>query len=221
MAAAVARANPGADVVQMQSTIDQLGLISLSRIVSGASDSISSLANELEKLPPVVAVVNGDIGFNSTFAETLKSCCMHIFRNSLDHGIGTPSQRTGVNKPPHGTLRFTCERHADHVELRIGDDGRGLALHKLYEKGVANGVFNTDERPSRDAVADLIFRSGLSTATEVTQVSGRGVGMDAVRTFLKEQGATIRIALKDPNSAELGFAQFEFLINVPATAYTH
>jgi HPt (histidine-containing phosphotransfer) domain-containing protein len=221
MAAALMAAHPLADVVEMQKTIEQLGLVALSRIVSGATDALSSLADEMKKPTPSVELEHGDIAFTSTFAETLKSCCMHLFRNSLDHGIENPADRLKVDKPAQGRIHFVCQRHSDHVELRIGDDGRGLALHKLYEKGVANGSFAADGPPSRDALAELIFRSGLSTAAEVTQISGRGVGMDAVRTFLTEQGATIHIALKGRPDAALGFVPFEFVIRAPATAYSH
>jgi HPt (histidine-containing phosphotransfer) domain-containing protein len=222
MAAALSAAHPRADVVTLKNSIDQLGLVALSRIVSGSADSLSSLASEMKKPTPAVEVVNGDIGFTSQFAETLKSCCMHIFRNSLDHGIEAPAGRIAAKKPAEGKIRFACERHADHVELRIGDDGQGLALHKLYEKGLANGAFRAeDSRPDRAAVAEIIFRSGLSTAAQVTQVSGRGVGMDAVRTFLKDQGASIRIALTEPAGADFGFSPFEFVIHVPAAAYGH
>jgi HPt (histidine-containing phosphotransfer) domain-containing protein len=221
MAAALTRAHPGADLVQMQTAIDQLGLITLSRIVSGCADSLSSLASELKKPTPAVDIVKGDIAFTSQFAETLKSCCMHIFRNSLDHGIEAPAERIVAGKSAQGHLHFACERHADHLDIRIGDDGQGLALHKLYAKGVAEGLFKAGEQAPRTAVADIIFRSGLSTATQVTQVSGRGVGMDAVRTFLTQQGASIRVALKEPSGTALGFAPFEFLIHVPVAAYSH
>jgi HPt (histidine-containing phosphotransfer) domain-containing protein len=221
MAAALSAAHPGPDVATLQHSIDQLGLVALSRIVSGSADSLSSLASEMKKPTPTVEVVNGDIGFTSQFAETLKGCCMHIFRNSLDHGIEAPATRLTAKKPAAGKISFACERHADHMELRIGDDGQGLALHKLYEKGRANGLFAADDRPTRETVAEIIFRSGLSTAAQVTQVSGRGVGMDAVRTFLKEQGATIRIVMADPTGTELGSTPFEFVIHVPATAYRH
>jgi HPt (histidine-containing phosphotransfer) domain-containing protein len=208
------------DLVKLQKEIDQLGLISLSRLISGAVDSLSSLASELQKPTPAVAIENGDIAFNNSFAEALKSCFMHILRNSLDHGIEAPAERILAHKPEQGTLRFACERRGDRVELHVSDDGQGLALHKLYEKGLASGLFSVGEHPTRDAVADIIFRSGLSTSAQVTQVSGRGVGMDAVRTFLKEQGATIRIALTQAGT-ELGFAPFEFVIDVPPAAYSH
>jgi two-component system, chemotaxis family, sensor kinase CheA len=142
-----------------------------------------------------------------------------VIRNSLDHGIEAPAERASVGKPERGTVRVRCESRGDHIELRIGDDGRGLALHKLYEKGCADGIFSASEQPAPQAVAELIFRSGLSTATQVTQVSGRGVGMDAVRTFLSEQGAAVRIELAKLD-AELGFTPFEFVIDVPRTAYS-
>ncbi len=220
MAAALAGPQASAELVQLRKAIDQLGLISLSRLVSGAVDSLSSLASELHKPTPTIDLVHGDIAFNSQFAEALKSCLMHIVRNSLDHGIEAPTDRLRARKPEQGTLRFACERRGDRVELRIGDDGRGLALHKLYEKGVAGGLFKPGEQPTPDAVADVIFRSGLSTSESVTTVSGRGVGMDAVRTFLKEQGASIRIALQE-SGQKLGFAPFEFIVDVPLAACSH
>ena len=104
--------------------------------------------------------------------------------------------------------------------MRIADDGRGLALGKLYEKGVAAGVFSANERPTRQSIAELIFRSGLSTSERVTQVSGRGVGMDAARNFLKEQGATLRIELTGPETTS-DFAPFEFVVEIPLTACSY
>jgi chemotaxis protein histidine kinase CheA len=221
MAAALALEHPGAGLVEMQRTIEQLGLVTLARVVSGATDALSSLAAEMQKPTPAVDIVNGDIAFTPAFAETLKSCCMHIFRNSLDHGIEAPAERIKAHKPGQGRIRLSCGRHSDHIELRIADDGQGLALHKLYEKGVAGGVFRPDQAPDRDAIADLIFRSGLSTAEQVTQISGRGVGMDAVRTFLEEQGASIHISLEETPTAALGYTPFEFVVHIPAGAYSH
>jgi two-component system chemotaxis sensor kinase CheA len=220
MAAALVGPQASADLVQLRKAIDQLGLISLTRLVSGAVDSLSSLASELHKPTPTVDLVHGDIAFNSQFAEALKSCLMHIVRNSLDHGIEAPADRLRARKPEQGTLRFLCERRGDRVELHISDDGRGLALHKLYEKGVASGLFGSSEQPTPETIADIIFRSGLSTSEAVTQVSGRGVGMDAVRTFLNEHGASIRIALKE-SGQKLGFAPFEFIVDVPLAACSH
>jgi HPt (histidine-containing phosphotransfer) domain-containing protein len=220
MAAALVSRQRDPQTEQLQRSIDGLGLVSLSRLISGSMDSLSSLASELKKPVPSVDLRNGEIAFNNQFAEALKSSFMHIVRNSLDHGIEAPADRLRANKPEQGLLRVACERNDDQVELRVSDDGRGLALHKLYEKGIANGIFSATAKPACQEVADLVFNAGLSTATQVTQVSGRGVGMDAVRVFLKEHGATVRIVLKNA-AQELGFAPFEFVISVPPTAYRH
>jgi chemotaxis protein histidine kinase CheA len=136
----------------------------------------------------------------------------------MDHGIEMPEERLQAGKPPAGTLRFICQRHDDQLELQVSDDGRGLALHALFRKGVSLGLFQADDKPTRQAVADIVFRSGLSTAGQVTQVSGRGVGMDAARAFLTEQGASVAIVLLD-EATELGFAPFQFVIRVPAPAF--
>jgi two-component system chemotaxis sensor kinase CheA len=221
MAAAVTRAHPGADVVQLQTAINRLDLIALSRLLAGVVDSLPSLASELHKPAPAVEVETGHVSCNNQFAEALKSSFMHMLRNSLDHGIEAPADRISANKPAQGRIRIVCEQHGDRVELHISDDGRGLALHKLYDKGIASGLFGVDERPTRAAVADTIFHSGVSTSAQVTDISGRGVGMDAVRTFLKEQGAAIGIELPDPRGRELGFAPFEFVIVLPPTALSH
>jgi HPt (histidine-containing phosphotransfer) domain-containing protein len=219
LVAAAAGSAPGADFFRLRQAAERLGLISLERIVSGVADSSASLASELSKPAPQLEITGGEQGFNSQFAEALKSSFVHVIRNSLDHGIEAPAERARVGKSERGTVRVRCESRGDRLELRIGDDGRGLPLHKLYEKGCATGIFSPSERPAPQAVAELIFRSGLSTAAQVTQVSGRGVGMDAVRTFLSEQGAAVRVELAKSNG-ELGFTPFEFVIDVPRTAYS-
>lgn len=219
MTSELAAASSAETLATLQKVVGHLGLIPLQRLVSGAVDSMSSLAKELNKPTPSVEIVNGDIAFNNTFAEALKSSLMHIVRNSLDHGIEAPEQRVAAGKPEQGRISFTCVEHEGGKQLRIHDDGRGLALHKLYEKGVANGVFSNAEKPTPAEVAELIFQSGLSTASQVTQVSGRGVGMDAVRTFLQEQGGGVSVELDNPGS-EFGFTPFTFVINLPQSAFS-
>jgi HPt (histidine-containing phosphotransfer) domain-containing protein len=209
------------ELAALRRTIDQLGLVSLSRIISGAGDAIGSLATELGKPVPAIDLVNGDTNVTPKFAETFKNCLMHLLRNSLDHGIESPADRARANKPERGTIRFVGNREADHLELRIGDDGRGLALPRLFDKAMTEGVFRADHRPDRVTVAELIFRSGLSTAAQVTEVSGRGVGLDAVRTFLAEHGATIRVDLPRPTATDLDVVPFEFVIRIPSSAIGH
>jgi HPt (histidine-containing phosphotransfer) domain-containing protein len=218
LVAALPEATGAGDLPALRAAIGQLGYIPLPRLVSGCVDSLSSLAKELKKPTPTVQICDSNVGFTSQFAEALKSSLMHVVRNSMDHGIETPEERLQAGKPPAGTLSFTCERRGDELELHVSDDGRGLALQALFRKGVSLGLFQPDDKPPRQAVADIVFRSGLSTAGEVTQVSGRGVGMDAARAFLADQGAGVAIVLLN-EGAELGFAPFKFVIRVPAIAF--
>lgn len=220
LVASVTARDSSDEVLKLQNMVNNIGLIPLQRLVSGAVDSLSSLAKELKKPTPTVEIQNGDIAFNNLFAEALKSSFMHIVRNSLDHGIEAPEERRGASKPEHGQLHISCERRQNQVELHIADDGRGLALHKLHEKGLAAGLFGADEIPSPESVAETIFHAGLSTAESLTQVSGRGVGMDAVRAFLKEQGADIRVVLRQ-STLQLYFTPFKFVISVPSSAFSH
>ncbi len=208
---------PGNDFIALRDAVKQLGFIPLQRLVSGAVDSLSSLAKELEKPTPTVQIRNGDVGFTAQFAEALKSSLMHMFRNSMDHGIEKSADRLRAGKPEAGQLEVDCIRNKEQVELHIRDDGRGLALHHLFRKGVSLGLFTADDKPPRQAVADIIFQAGLSTAEAVTQVSGRGVGMDAVRAFLQEQGASASIVLLDKNE-DLNFAPFKFVLSIPLAA---
>jgi predicted ATPase/GAF domain-containing protein/HPt (histidine-containing phosphotransfer) domain-containing protein len=218
MVGLLAKQDSHPDIRRLQKAINALDLIHLQRLVSGAMDSISSLVKELGKPMPSVEILNGEIAFSNQFAEALKGSFMHIVRNCLDHGIESPEERIQAGKPEQGTIQFACIYRGNQAELHIGDNGRGLALHKLYEKGVANGLISADEEPALDDVAELIFHSGLSTAQQVSDISGRGVGMDAVRSFLKAQGASIRIAL-NPSARTLGFVSFKFVITLPSSVY--
>jgi cytochrome b561/HPt (histidine-containing phosphotransfer) domain-containing protein len=218
LAAALPDAYAGGLNDRLRRCINALGLIPLPRIISGSIDSLASVCSKLGKPVPEVAIDDADIAVTSPFAEALKNSLIHILRNSLDHGIETPAERVLAHKPPQGRITFACVRDGDGVELRIGDDGRGLALHALYARGLAAGDYAASAAPSRAELAESIFRSGTSTAAQVTEISGRGVGLDAVRVFLREQGATIRVALEESPDTTPGFAPFAFVIGVPAAA---
>jgi len=206
---------------KLKESIRRLGMVPLSRLVSAVADALPALARDIGKPEPRVECGGTEVRLTPRFGEALKASLVHIMRNSMDHGIESASERTAAGKSPAGTLRFTCEPCEAGMRLRIGDDGRGLALHRLLEKGVAAGIFPAGTQPSAEAVAELIFRAGLSTAEEVTDISGRGVGMDAVRSFLAKEGADIRIELNSaqPPGTPFDFAPFSFVITIPT--YCH
>jgi len=207
--------------VKLKESIRRLGMVPLARLISAVADSLPALARDVGKPEPRLEGTDTPVLLTPRFAEALKASLVHIVRNSMDHGIESESERLASGKSPAGTLYFGCESCEAGIRLRIGDDGRGLALHRLYAKGVAAGIFTAGMQPTAEAVANLIFRAGLSTAEQVTDISGRGVGMDAVRNFLAKEGADIRIELKNPQppDAAFDFAPFHFVITIAQNSH--
>ena len=134
---------------------------------------------------------------------------MHLIRNSMDHGLETPEIRQQKGKPVAGTIHLIASLETNQVVLRLGDDGGGLALGRLRKKAEAQQLTVNSEQE----VANLIFASGISTAEKVSDISGRGVGMDAVKRFLQDRGGDVSVVLKEGGSAEQ--RPFELHLRLP------
>ena len=153
---------------------------------------INSIARGLGKDDVFVAISDNDkILIKNTFCKTISDVLIHLFRNSIDHGIELPHQRRMVNKPKNGTIFINFFAKEKSAVLEFFDDGKGLDLNLIKRKGRAIGI-NLDNY-SQQELAELIFVSGLSTKSAVTDISGLGVGMDAIKSFLEENSCTIRI----------------------------
>src|SRR5262249_10167109 len=125
--------------------------------------------------------------------EEIGDPLMHMIRNSIDHGIEDAETRLRANKPVRGQLSLSASHEGGSVLISVTDDGRGLDTDALYTRGLANGLVEPGVRPSDAELHALIFRSGFSTAREVTAVSGRGVGMDVVRRNVESLRGRIEI----------------------------
>lgn len=124
---------------------------------------------------------------------------MHMIRNAADHGIEMPNERVKWGKVRKGTIKVAVIELPDLVEISIEDDGRGLDLVAIRKKAESMGIIDTTSVLSDEQLHNLVFISGLSTATMVTDISGRGVGMDVVRRNLEKIGGTISLS-SNPNS---------------------
>ena len=133
-----------------------------------------------------------DKGILDALAEPL----MHLVRNSVDHGIEPADERLTAGKPARGTIYLNAYHQGTQVVIEIRDDGRGIDLSRLRASAVAKGILKSEEaqRLSEQETLNLIFESGLSTASEVTEVSGRGIGMDVVRTVLDRLKGTVQVS---------------------------
>jgi two-component system chemotaxis sensor kinase CheA len=124
---------------------------------------------------------------DKTILEELNDPLVHLVRNSVDHGLETPDERVAAGKPARGTIRLSARQAGDHIVIEIMDDGRGMRPEILREKAIQKGLISADEANTLDErqSLNLIFLPGFSTKTEISSVSGRGVGMDVVRTNIE------------------------------------
>jgi len=132
-----------------------------------------------------------DKGILDAIAEPLT----HLVRNAVSHGIEPAEQRRSQGKPPRGKIRLNAYHQGNQVVVEINDDGRGIDAQKIRSKAIELGMLTTEEAPrlSEAETLDLIFRPGFSTAEQVTEVSGRGVGMDVVHSVIQRLKATIHV----------------------------
>jgi two-component system chemotaxis sensor kinase CheA len=198
-----------------RSALQRLGCESLSKILSGVTESVPSLAQELGKPAPKIVMEEGGILVRSQLADTLRNVFMHLYRNSMDHGLETAAERKEAGKPESGTIELNMGLDANNLTIRLKDDGRGLALQRIRAKAAEKGLIAEGEDKAASEVAQLIFASGFSTASAVTEVSGRGVGMDAVRGFIEAEGGQIALSLTSSDTSQT-FCPFETVITLPA-----
>ena len=147
--------------------------------------------------------------------DLLKNVGMHLLRNALDHGLESAQDRVAAGKAAQGTIRLALELSPDTLTLRLSDDGRGLAVGRIRQKALASGLIEADSALTPEQIAQLIFQPGFSTAQEVTEVSGRGVGMDAVKGFIEGEGGTLALRFTAGES-EHAYRSFETVITLPA-----
>ncbi|MGA2041279.1 MAG: hybrid sensor histidine kinase/response regulator [Bryobacteraceae bacterium] len=155
---------------------------------------VRDLARDLAK-DVQLKIEGGEVEIDKTILEGLSDPLTHMVRNAVDHGVEAPAQRTAAGKPATGTVTLKASHQAGQVVIEISDDGKGLAADKIVASSVAKGLVTREQvqnMSDREKMA-LIFLPGVSTAEKVSDVSGRGVGMDVVKTNLDRLGGKIEI----------------------------
>ena len=130
---------------------------------------------------------------DKTVMEKIGDPLVHLVRNSLDHGLEMPDVREEAGKPRTGTLHLNAYHQGGSIVIEISDDGAGLNAEKIFNKAVERGIVSADDTLSEEKIHELIFMPGFSTADVISDVSGRGVGMDVVRRNIKDLGGTIEV----------------------------
>jgi len=136
-------------------------------------------------------IIGGETELDKTLIDRISDPLIHLIRNSVDHGIGTPEERQGAGKTPYGTLILNAFHETGSIVIEVSDDGNGLDRDKIYEKAVEQSLIKTDQLLSDDEIYQFIFQPGFSTAKEVSDISGRGVGMDVVKKNIESLRGTV------------------------------
>ena len=143
----------------------------------------------------VFEILGSDIEVDKSVLDEIGDPVMHLLRNSLDHGVETPQERRAAGKPPVARLTLSASRERSSVVIRVSDDGRGVNVDRVLERARHVGLVEHDWTPTSDAdILALIARPGFSTTARVTEISGRGVGLDVVATKVRSLGGAMELS---------------------------
>src|SRR5829696_3344762 len=181
-------------IADMRDAITRTRMQRIENLFVGLPRMVRDLSAELGK-QVLVDIEGGDVELDREMIEMIRDPLTHIIRNSVDHGIETPPERLKAGKREIGILSVSARQSGNQILIDIQDDGRGIDGKRLIEKAVASRVIKKSEAAnlSRREQLHLIFEAGLSTASEVTAVSGRGVGMDVVRSNIERIGGVVEV----------------------------
>ena len=186
--------NLDAVTTDLQGAVMQTRMQPIKKVFGRFPRVVRDLARSLKK--DIKLVLEGeDTDLDKNLVEALADPLVHLVRNSVDHGVEEPDVREAMGKPREGTVVLSASQEGDHILLTIKDDGAGMNAEKLKEIAIERGVLDHDAaaRMSDKEAFSLIFAPGFSTKTEISEVSGRGVGMDVVKTKITQLNGTVNI----------------------------
>jgi two-component system chemotaxis sensor kinase CheA len=203
----------------------ELGYIHVEQALSDTIASLPAMANELGKPAPQVNIIANNLVLNKQYITLVTNVFNHLLSNALDHSIETTEIRQSKAKPAQAQIQITLAEQTEHIEISLTDDGAGLAIHQLYQKGLTNALWQKNKHPNLITVANSVFNQGISTKSTVTEISGRGVGMDAVKHAIEAAGGLIYLRFNEldanqPYSEQLPKTiNCSFIISLPKSMF--
>lgn len=193
----VATNSIGMNTTELQLAIMKTRMIAIGKVFNKFPRVVRDIARDTGK--EIELIISGEeTELDKQVIESIGDPLLHMIRNSCDHGVETPEVRLAKGKPRMGTVNLSAYHEGNHVVIEIKDDGAGMDPDKLKRKAIEKGVITVDEANSMDdkQAFSLIFKPGFSTAEKITNISGRGVGMDVVRTNIEKLNGIITIDSK-------------------------
>ena len=193
----------------LQESVMRIRMLPISFVFSRFPRLVRDISQKLDKQVEL-KLIGEQTELDKTVMEKISDPMVHLIRNSLDHGLETPEDRVAAGKSETGTVTLNAYHQGGNIVIEIIDDGRGLNTAKIKEKALANGLIDESDELTDDEINELIFRPGFSTADAVSDLSGRGVGMDVVKRNINELNGTVEVA-STPNVGST------FTIRLPLT----
>ena len=194
---------------ELQQRLMTIRMVPFSAISERLYRTVRQTARELGKKVNL-ELRGGEVELDRSMLEKMTAPFEHLLRNAIAHGLEKEEERKKKGKPPIGTIRLSVRQENNEVDFELTDDGAGLDIDRLRQKALENGLLQPDEVVDENQVMQLIFSSGLSTASEVTEISGRGVGMDVVRSEIVVLGGHIDVTSVRDKGAR-------FVVRLPLT----
>ncbi|HEX7153306.1 MAG TPA: chemotaxis protein CheA [Thermoanaerobaculia bacterium] len=177
---------------ELQKSVIEIRMVPVGQIYSKLSRTVRKVARELNK--DIELILRGeDTELDKMMVEELTDPLMHIIRNALDHGIESPAERRAAGKSPVGRVTLNAYQQGNSVVLDVRDDGRGIDPQRIREVAVNRGLIGDKEVIDQQRAHELMFTAGFSTAASVSEISGRGVGLDVVKKNIQELKGTIDV----------------------------
>jgi len=177
---------------ELQENVLQIRMLPISFAFNRFPRLVRDLTHKLGK--KVELVLTGEqTEVDKTVLEKIGDPLVHLVRNAIDHGLETPEARKAAGKPEQGRLELSAQHESGNIVIRISDDGAGLNREKILRKAIEKGLVSDKEELSDERIDNLIFMPGFSTADKVSDLSGRGVGMDVVKRNINDLGGTVSI----------------------------
>lgn len=181
----------------LQNIILNMRMVPIDQVFNRFPRMIRQLARDLEK-DVAIEIIGADTELDRTVIDEIGDPLVHLIRNAMDHGIETPEERLKKGKPEQGTIKLRAFHSGNHVFIEITDDGAGIHKEKILNSAISKGVVSREESEllTDQQVYELILESGFSTSEEISDVSGRGVGLDVVKNTIETLGGNISIDSK-------------------------
>ncbi|MUK89894.1 chemotaxis protein CheA [Ornithinibacillus sp. L9] len=178
----------------LQNIILTMRMVPIDQVFSRFPRMIRNLARELQK-DIELEIIGADTELDRTVIDEIGDPLVHLLRNAIDHGIETPQVRREKGKPEQGTIKLEAYHSGNHVFIEISDDGAGINKEKVLSKALTNGIITESEIDTLtdQQIYELIMSSGFSTAEKISDISGRGVGLDVVKNTIESLGGSISI----------------------------